>query len=253
MFSYALDTVYGALGLKLKDTATGEDLYVGESEELEFLVYHGYLAFSVPSEFFPEDGDYIVSPVFIRDGIHYDIVQDIETRNELHLICENGKRSFNSVDIGHRVVAENLQLGDKEIVRSKDFSIKVDLRAQHVDYSGSVYPVLLDSDGYVAAKMSRQLIDLKDGDSVTLEWNERFAPLLAEGEYRFTLLNAEDVVLSELMPIPVVKTAAIDSFSQDEEKCEYYTIQGLKVTSENKPAGIYLQKSAKGTRKILVK
>lgn len=253
MFSYALDTIYGALGLKLKDTATDEDIYVGESEELEFLVYHGYLAFSVPSEFFPENGDYIVSPVFIRDGIHYDIVQDIETRNELHLVCENGKRSFNSVDISHRVVAENLQLEGDEIVRSKDFSIKVDLRAQHVDYSGSVFPALLDRDGYVAAKMSRQMVDLKDGDSVTLEWNERFAPVLAEGEYLFTLLNAEELVLYELMPINVVKTAGIDNIDQEEGECEYYNIQGLKVTSGDKPAGIYLQKSAKGTKKILVK
>lgn len=253
MFSYSLDTIYGALGLRLTDAVSGETQYVGESEELEFLVYHGYIAFYVPSELFPEDGDYIVSPVFIRDGIRYDIVQDIETRNELHLICENGKRKFNSVDIGHRVVAENLILGDNEIVRSKNFNINVVMRAQFVDYTGSVYPALLDREGYVVAKMSRQLVELKDGDSVALEWDERFSPVLAEGEYQFTILNAEGYVLSELMPIRVVKTAGIDTVSSNDEECEYYTLQGLKVVSTDKMKGIYLKKTSRGTEKILIK
>ncbi len=258
IFSYALDTVYGGLGMKLVDVSTGEVSYVGQSEDLEFLVYHGYISFTIDSSAFPTDGEYIVSPVFVRDDIRYDIIQDIETRNELHLICDNGKRQFKSVDISHRVVAENLELNGIsmdsdisaiEIVRSKSFPVKVDLRAQNVNYSGAVYPVLLDDNGYIAAKMSRQVFELNDGESITLEWNEKFVPTLAEGNYSFTLLNAEDLVLYELTTLPVVKTASVATV-ETSTNYEFYDLQGRKAAPSKGGKGIYIRKSATGTVKI---
>lgn len=252
MFSYALDTFYGSLGLKLVDVKTGEVTYTGESEELEFKRYYGYIGFSMDSSILPRDGRYVVSPVFIRDGIRYDIVHDIETRNELHLICDNGVRKFESIDVSHRVVAENLDLGATEIVRSKPFHIKVDLRAQNVDYSGSVYPVLLNDEGYIAAKMNRQGVDLKDGESVTLEWNEKFTPALSESTYRFTLLNEENLVLLEMMEIPVVKTSVVGSVSDDcSGEDVIYDLNGLK--SDGASSGIRIVRSGGKASKVMLR
>lgn len=253
IFSFALEDVTGAVCFKLTDTITGEETIIGRTEDLLFEPYGGYVGFTTGDLELPDNGEYILTLGFMRDEKVYEVVHDITTRNEVRMICDNGARRFESVDVGHRVVCENLYFASDEIVRTKPFNFKVDLRAQHVDFDTSVFPVLLNDEGEVAATMSHKLVKLNDGESVTLEWNEQFKPVLSEKTYRFTILDEDYNLLCEMKEINVVKRSGVEDLTDeesDEDSAVYYKLDGTRIQGPQ-PGTVTIRRTAKGSKKTM--
>lgn len=97
-YNVGLESVRGNLGIRCRDTSSGEELLIASETASAIPVYGRMTSYSIKADDMPGEGEYVVTPMFRIGDDWYDVSQDASVRKTLTLTVTDSRFKFKTAD-----------------------------------------------------------------------------------------------------------------------------------------------------------